>query len=229
MGITERVFDSYQDRPQAAILMSGSGSNAETILSSEKLRDLYDFVVVASDNFQSNASSIATTHKIPSLIQHQDRFGNQEEREYYFDELSMSIARYGASVAIYAGFMKIASPTFCEAFPGVNVHPADLSVIGDDGLPKYRGMRALSSMRADLGFVRSTVHVVDNPVDSGSAISLSESFVPDPEMHNAKVHDHLKLHEHAVYTLTLEFLGLGELNPSEAPYNYGRLLELKHE
>lgn len=229
MGITERVFDSYQDRPRAALLMSGSGSNAEAILSSEKLRDLYDFVVIASDNSQSNATPIAAAHKIPSLVQHQGNFSNPQEREDYFTIFRQNIARYGASIAIYAGFMKITSPTFCEALPGVNVHPADLTVTGDDGLPKYRGMRALVSMRADLGYVRSTVHVVDNPVDSGSAISLSETLTPNPEIANTQVHDRLKAHEHAVYTLTLELLGLGELSASEAPYDYGELLELRHE
>lgn len=229
MGITEQVFDLYQDRPRAALLMSGSGSNAEAILSSEKLRDLYDFTVVASDNSRSNAAEIAAAHKVPSLVQHHGNFADKQEREDYFNNFRQGIASYGARIAIYAGFMKIASPTFCEAFPGVNVHPADLTVIGDNGLPKYRGMRALASMRVDLGYVRSTVHVVDNPVDSGSAISLSEKLTPSSGMPNTQVHDRLKAHEHAVYTLTLELLGLGELSASEAPYDYSHLLERQHE
>ena len=229
MGITEQVFDLYQDRPRAALLMSGLGSNAEAILSSEKLRDLYDFTVVASDNSRSNAAEIAAAHKIPSLVQDHGNFADKQEREDYFNNFRQGIASYGAKIAIYAGFMKIASPTFCEDFPGVNVHPADLTVIGDNGLPKYRGMRALPMMRKDLREVRSTVHVVDSPVDSGTAISLSETITPSSMISDNEAHNQLKANEHAVYTLTLELLGIGKLSPSGMPYGHEELVELQHE
>lgn len=207
--------------------MSGSGSNAEAILSNERLRDLYDFAIIASDNLSSNATDIALQFSIPSVIQHQDELNDTNEREAYFEHLGNILTQYDARVAIYAGFMKIASQKFCDTFPGVNVHPADLTIPDKDGLPKYRGMRALPAMRADLGTVRSTVHVVDNPVDSGTAISLSESLSPPSSMPDVDTHNLLKKEEHAVYSLTLELLGLGELKPSGMPYSYKQLVELK--
>ncbi len=229
MSITKDIFESYKIRPQAALLMSGAGSNAEAILSSQKLRDLYDFVVVASDNSNSNAAKIASEHETGLYIQHQERLASPEDRAAYFDRFGSNIARFGASIAIYAGFMKISTHAFCESFPGVNVHPADLTIMGEDGLPKYRGMRALGSMRADLGTVRSTVHVVDNPVDSGSAISLSEQINPPVSLTDLEVHTLLKQKEHAVFTLTLELLGLGQLNPALTPYSYEQIAGTHHE
>lgn len=227
MSVLEQVVASYQERPKTAILMSGAGSNAIAILSSEKLRDLYDFVGIVSDNSSSNGNEIASQFKVPAIIRHQERFNTDIERKDYFDNLTNILTGYGARAVIYAGFMKVASQKFCDTFPGVNVHPADLTIMSNDGLPMYRGMKALPAMRADMGIIRSTVHVVDNPVDSGAAISLSEVLIPPASMPDSDAHYVLKKKEHAVFSLTLELLGLGELNPSNMPYEYEQLRELQ--
>ncbi len=83
-------------------------------------------------------------------------------------------------------------------------------------------------MRRDLGFVRSTVHVVDNPVDSGSAISFSEAIYPNEDMSDREVHQQLKEKEHAIYSKTLLLLGRGILMPSAIPYSAAQIEELLH-
>ncbi len=216
--LTDSVFEMYSQRPRAAILMSGSGTNAEAILSDDELRELYDFGLILSDNPSSNAASIGVHYDVPVRVNPRDKFYNTADREEYFDNLGLILAENGVKIAIYAGFMKIATRRFCEAFPGVNVHPADLSAIGEDGLAKYRGMYALSKMRNELGAVRSTVHVVDTPVDSGSAISLSQYVMAADSCSDEEIHEMLKPKEHFIYTSTLRLLGIGALSAAKIPY-----------
>ena len=123
--------------------------------------------------------------------------------------------------------MKIASAKFCESFPGVNVHPADLSMKAEDGIAKYRGMKALSLMRTDVGYVSSTVHVVDIPFDSGSAIAVSEPvWEGDLSAPDHEVHDMLQERERIIYPRTLILLGRGVLLPSKIPYNHTEIEDL---
>lgn len=221
--LTKSVFETYSQRPRAAILMSGSGTNAEAILSDNDLRDFYDFTLIASDNAQSNAGDIGSRYGIPVRINHQDRFSDALNREEYFDNLSSLLTEHKATIAIYAGFMKIATRQFCETFPGVNVHPADLSITGNDGMAKYRGMKALSKMRGELGVARSTVHIVDTPVDSGSAISFSRCVTASDSYSDEEVHVLLKPEEHFVYVSTLKLLGRGALSADQAPYGISEI------
>lgn len=228
-GITSEVFETYRQHPKVAVLMSGSGTNAESILSNEELRDLYDVRTIVTDNPTSNAAQLSDRFDIALTSRPFRRFNGLEGRVEYFSSLKDELGRLGVDAAIYAGFMKITTPEFCETFPGVNVHPADLSIKGADGLAKYRGMDALSQMRRDLGCVATTVHVVDNPVDSGSAISISthldagDSSIPDNVLHN-----NLKELEHVIFPQTLVLMGRGVLLASRLPYSQSQIEELYH-
>lgn len=216
-NLTQEVIGLYSTRPNTAILMSGSGSNALAILHRPEIRDLYNIDTLVTDNGQSNARDIAENYGLELIENHVDRFSDQKNRTGYFDELAGLLAKRGIQAAFYAGFMKISTPEFCERFPGVNVHPADLSIIGGDGIAKYRGMKAMSQMRGDLGYVRSTAHVVDNPVDSGSAIALSGIVYPEAGQSDVELHERLKLKEHYLYPETLKLLGKGLVDLSRIP------------
>lgn len=228
-NLSETVFETFSKRPDVAILMSGSGSNAAAILNDEKIRSYYEFSSIVTDNPNSNAKIISQEHNLTYIEAPIDKFKDFDSRVVYFDNLRDTLQARGVSNVIYAGFMKITTPSFCEALPGLNIHPADLSIIGTDGSAKYRGMRALNEMRQELGFVRSTVHVVDNPVDSGAAISLSDTVVPDIHESDQETHRLLKEKEHFIYTATLKLLGMGVLSLNETPYEATKIKELLSE
>ena len=215
--LTESLLESFTQRPATAILMSGYGSNAEAILSDEEIRDLYDIRAIITDNSQSRAVALAENYGVDATVAEVKRFVSSEQRQTYFDSISESLRALGASSLIYAGFMKITPANFCQEFPGVNVHPADLTIMGVDGLPKYRGMSALSEMRLDLGYVRSTVHVVDAPVDSGSAISTSDPEYGNKDETDEELHEKLKVKEHSLYPMTLKIMGRGLVNIQNIP------------
>lgn len=229
IDITAEVFDIYRQRPTVALLMSGTGSNAIALLGNEEFRDLYNIKTVVTDNPSSNAKQISERFDLGLLERPIKRFNTSEERVEYFLSLSREIGNLGINAAIYAGFMKIATPEFSESFPGVNVHPADLSIKDADGSARYRGMNALSLMRKDLGYVAASIHVIDNPVDNGSAISISRSIpAEDFSMPDNVLHGRLKDLERVIYPQTLVLLGRGSLSPVSIPYDQAEIEELYH-
>ena len=207
--VLKNVMSLYPSRPKSAILMSGSGSNAINLLTNSHLRDLYDFTTVVTDNEHSNAGSIAQANNLDYIEMHQDRFYSSVERHQYFDSLAHKLAQRGITAAIYAGFMKITSDKFASTFPGVNVHPADLTVTGPDGIALHRGMEALTTMRAQTGgLIAASVHVVDNPVDTGAVIAVSNSITCPATYSDKDCHELLKHREHVIYPKAL--IGLAE-------------------
>jgi folate-dependent phosphoribosylglycinamide formyltransferase PurN len=198
--------------------MSGQGSNANTLLSRTDLRDLYDINLIVSDKKESRAVELGETYNVDTLVLPVGRFKTTQERVDYFAGMSKELGQAGVQAAFYAGFMKIVSPQFCVEFPGVNVHPANLEIMGDDGLPKYRGMHAISDMRADLGYAQSTVHVVDPEVDSGTALAISSRVYPESESEtDADLHERLKAYEHRIFPHTLALLGQGLVDVEQLP------------
>lgn len=216
-GIGDKIIDLYQRRPKTAILMSGGGSNAESLLSDSLLRDLYDIDAVFTDNERSRALEIADKHSVSYISKHAPVFVTPQERSNYFSALADEFDDRGIDAIFYAGFMRIVPQEFCERFPGVNIHPADLTLLGADGLPLFRGMRAMETMRKRLQIVRSTVHVVDVPLDSGLSISLTNIIHPPAEDPDVKVHENLKVEEHWTFKRTLQLLGLGVVTSEMLP------------
>lgn len=214
----------YQDRPKTALLMSGGGSNARTILENDNLWDGYDFSVVATDNMNSRAAEIASLHHLPYLEMHQTKFNSSAQRLSYFQEMAEKFDGIGIEAVIYAGFMKISSPYFANRYPGVNVHPADLTIKDDTGAALYRGMRALGMMRQECnGEIASSVHVVDNPVDTGSVISVSSRVQCPDSFTDDECHVLLKEREHAIFPRTLQRLAIGSIALSDMPLKEAEL------
>ncbi len=198
--------------------MSGSGSNARTLLGNEQIRDLYDMSVVWTDNQHSNAAQLAGEFGLDVAVRHIDKFSDRADREAYFTKAQAELGRLGVQIVLYAGFMKIATPAFCEAMPGVNAHPADLTIVDPDtNVARYRGMRALPNMRGDLGYVASTLHVVDTPVDTGSSIAVSSRVDCLPAWSDEECHAALKAHEHQLYPTGLALLAGGTLAEGMLP------------
>lgn len=219
-GITERLIDHYKTHPNAAILLSGAGSNARSLLCHPTLSESYNIIAVCTDNPASNARNIATEYDLECVVEPADKFIDTSDREAYFDKLGSRLGDLGVTAAFYAGFMKISTPKFCENILGVNVHPADLTIIDYSGLPLYRGIDALVEMRKNEGKVAATVHVVDSLVDSGTALSITKSIIPFNGESNVDLHSRLKNEEHQVFPETLVMLGEGQLTHDDLPVRF---------
>jgi folate-dependent phosphoribosylglycinamide formyltransferase PurN len=70
--------------------------------------------------------------------------------------------------------MSKATPVLINAFLGINVHPADLSVKTPEGKRKYTGDKAVEkAVRDGAGEIRSSVHIVAEKVDYGRILRVS--------------------------------------------------------
>lgn len=217
-SILESVCTTFTERPRVAILMSGTGSNARNLLKNEAVRDLYDIRLVFTDNAQSNAVAIAEEYTLKHVVKPVQSFRDTEHRMDYFDEVAQELGHHGIDAVLYAGFMKVSSPPFCESLPGVNVHPADLTIKDpQSGVARYRGMYALSAMRKQEGFVASSMHVADCPVDTGSVLAVSSPFTPSPEISDQACHRQLQEHEHRLYPAGLIKLAQGIIRADTIP------------
>lgn len=168
-------------------LMSGSGSNLRKILEKEqelkekKGKFLYKIVAVFSDTYHSKACELGKEFDIPVIVRditsyYAKRGKSRKDlkvREEYDLETIKALAPFKADIAVYAGYMSIASRPLVEAYLGINVHPADLS-IKENGKRKYIGAHAVrEAILAGETSLRSSIHIIEPLVDEGRLLMLS--------------------------------------------------------
>ncbi len=132
------------------IMCSGNGSNFENIVHS--CPD-HDVVLMVYNKKKAKAKKRAERLEINSHY-------TKDE-----DEIIALFDAYNVDLVVMAGWMRIVSKKFCDAFAGrlINLHPSLL--------PKYKGLgaveQALKSGDAETG---CSVHWVTEHLDSGAVI-----------------------------------------------------------
>jgi phosphoribosylglycinamide formyltransferase 1 len=151
-----------RDPKRVAILISGRGSNMRALV--DGARD-YKVVLVASNKPQAAGLEWARERGVPTWAL--DSKG--VEKQSYDRILSDAIEEHGAGTVALAGFMRILSPWFVDAWAGriINIHPSLL--------PKYRGLdthaRALEAGDRVSG---CSVHIVTEELDAGEVLGQAE-------------------------------------------------------
>lgn len=106
-----------------------------------------------------------------------------------FDRATLELlSPFEPDLVVLCGYLHIATAPLLEAFPDrvINIHDADLAVLGADGLPRYRGLRATrDAVFAGEAETRSTVHLVTPSVDVGPLLLRSWAFPTHPMIHEA--------------------------------------------
>lgn len=237
------LYHQENERMRVAGLMSGSGSNLRKIIEHEKMikflegRSPYQVVVIFSDNPASNAERIGEEYGIPVVIRDMVAFYREKGkprrdlsvRAEFDDGTVRALKPFGADVVAYAGYMSIATLPLMNAFLGINVHPADLSIKDDGGRRRYTGSHAVrDAILAGEKQVRATTHIVEGEVDYGGILMISpplpvtlpEAFDEnDKEQVRAVSEQHQdKLKEVGdwmVFPKTLEYLADGRFSQDE--------------
>ena len=147
---------------KAVILISGNGSNLQSIIDHADKIDLQISAVISNrDNafgLQRAQSANINTYFVDSKI--------FNSRDAFDNELISIIDKLDVEVIILAGYMRILSPLFINHFSGkiLNIHPSLL--------PKYPGLnthqRAIDACDKEHG---ATVHFVTEKLDEGPIIS----------------------------------------------------------
>jgi phosphoribosylglycinamide formyltransferase-1 len=151
-------------RRRTGILISGRGSNMEALIRAAR-EPLYpaEIVVVISNRADAKGLDFAKTQGIASEVIDHTSCGSRED----FDRaLDVALKRHRVELVALAGFMRIMTPGFVEAWRDrmINIHPSLL--------PAYKGLhtheRALADGARQQG---ATVHFVRHDVDSGPIIA----------------------------------------------------------
>ncbi len=140
-------------------------------------------VVLFSDCENSRVEEIGKTFGIPVVIRGIADFYKSKKqsrrnlviRQEYDTATVKELLPFGVRCVVYAGYMSIATKPLLDAFLGINVHPADLSVLDSDGSRKYTGAHAVrDAILAGEKTLRATTHIVEPIVDAGKTLMISE-------------------------------------------------------
>ena len=157
------MVDSDQPKCRAVCLISGSGTNLQTIIDNINNEILQiELVSVISDNPKAKGLQRAKREGIDTKIIDYSTYKNRRE----FDEsLEIEMLSINPDLIILAGYMKILNINFCNIFAGriLNIHPSLL--------PKYKGLnthqRVIDNHEELHG---ASVHFVVPELDDGPVI-----------------------------------------------------------
>ena len=144
------------------VLISGSGSNLQSIIDNSKEIDLNISSVISNKADAYGLERAKKANIKTDVIEHND-FNSREE---FDSELSKIIDSYNPGIIILAGFMRILTPEFTNKYLGkmLNIHPSLL--------PKFQGLythqRAIDANEKEHGV---SVHFVTSELDGGPIIA----------------------------------------------------------
>lgn len=171
-------------RLPAAILMSGTGSNARKLLELPDPR--FEVRLLLTDNPASNAADIAREHHVECAVldirASCTDLRDPAQRAAYDREAAALLSARGVRLAALAGWDWVLGPELCRAFLFVNVHPGDLRVRDEQGRRRYVGLGWIPTAKAILageGFVHSSTHLVTAELDGGPIARVSRPVPVD--------------------------------------------------
>ncbi|MEE8574933.1 MAG: phosphoribosylglycinamide formyltransferase [Thermodesulfobacteriota bacterium] len=151
------------------VLASGGGTNLQSIIDEIEAGTLKaEIKLVLSDKADAYALTRAAKHNIPTLVITKGEYPDRAD----FDEAAANaLKKNGVELVVLAGFMRLLSKSFLEAFPEriINIHPSLL--------PAFPGLNVQKKALAKgVKFSGCTVHFVDEGLDSGPVIN--QAVVP---------------------------------------------------
>jgi phosphoribosylglycinamide formyltransferase-1 len=196
-------LNNERSRASVVVLISGRGSNMRTLIERSCAPGAaYRVSHVLSD--QPGAAGLEIAHdlgvsaQVLSAAQFPDRAG-------YDRALATAIEACSPALIVLAGFMRILSAEFVDAFAGriLNIHPSLL--------PKYPGLhthrRVLEARDAQHG---ATVHFVTEQLDGGPSI-IQGRVVVQANDNEASLAARVQAQEHRIYPLAVQWFGEGRL------------------
>jgi phosphoribosylglycinamide formyltransferase-1 len=188
---------------RVVVLISGSGSNLQTLIDGKAAGDLpIEIAAVISNKPDVQGLTRATKAGIPTLVLDHKTFSSREA----FDRLLMTnIDAYMPGLVVLAGFMRILTPEFTQHYLGrmLNIHPSLL--------PRFQGLH--THQRAiDAGETRHgvTVHFVTAELDGGPA--CIQASVPILATDDAGLlAKRVQRQEHVIYPLAVKWFAQGRL------------------
>jgi len=184
------------------VLGSGRGSNFQAIYKNILNGTLKAEVVVVISNKESKMLKIAEEYGLISVFLDPKGFTSKEE---YDAELVNILKKHGVDLVVLAGYMKILTPVFINAFPAkiLNIHPSLL--------PSFKGLHPQQqALDAGVKFSGCTVHFVTIELDSGPII-IQEVVPVLPNDNEDTLAERILYKEHVLYTEAIKIVARGTL------------------
>jgi phosphoribosylglycinamide formyltransferase-1 len=155
------------DPPRLGVLISGRGSNLKAIIDAIQQQRLDARIAVVISN-RVDAAGLEHARKagIDTLVIDHKGYPSRED---YDRALVKELRARQVALVCLAGFMRLLSPVFIEAYPNriLNIHPSLL--------PKYPGLHPQQQALDDGATVSgATVHFVNADLDAGPIVLQRE-------------------------------------------------------
>ncbi len=169
------------------LLASGAGSLARAVCQAQVAN--LQIAALISDK-QCLALDVARDHEIPTHVVEM-----RNDRAEWSSELEAAVQKYSPDLVVSVGFMRILSSSFLKKFKTINTHPALL--------PLFPGAHAVrDALAADASVTGTTVHWVDEGVDTGPVIAQKEIAIHSGD-DEASLHERIKIAERLLIVETL--------------------------
>ena len=176
------------DKIRTCILISGKGSNLESIIKSS--RD-YNFPIkielIISNNMNAKGLQLAKKYSIPY------KFFSSKNRKTFERNSLFQIKKKRIKFLCLAGFMMVLSNNFIKSFGYkiINIHPSLL--------PKYKGLNTHKRvLKNNEKYSGCTVHFVTSKLDSGKII-LQKKILIDKNETEKSLKKKILVQEHKLY------------------------------
>lgn len=209
-------------RRRVAVLISGRGSNMRSLVEAAEAADYpAEISLVFSNRPDAAGLDFAKSRGIAAAVSDHKAFAGRAEFEASLQKVLESRA---IDMICLAGFMRLLTPSFAEAWAGriLNIHPALL--------PAYKGLHTHERALADGVKIHGcTVHFVVAGMDEGPIVAQAAVPVLDddtPDSLAARV----LTQEHRIYPMALSLVASGRARIEEgrvitdAPFDAGAAL-----
>jgi phosphoribosylglycinamide formyltransferase-1 len=191
------------------VLVSGAGTNLQAILEAIQERRLDARVAVVIANVPgAKALERARAAGVETVTLDHKGFSDRAG----FDEAAVAVLRAkGVELVVLAGFMRLLTRSFLDAFPlrVVNVHPALL--------PSFPGVSAQrQAIEHGVRVSGCTVHFVDGGTDTGAIIAQATVPVLDGDDETALT-KRILAREHELLPQVLQWFAEGRVTVEERP------------
>jgi len=173
------------------ILISGRWSNMVAIVDAVKSGEIADaeVTVVISDKADAAGLEKARERGVETVVVER----NGRSRVDHDAEIISELQKRSVELVCLAGYMRLLSPSFVQAFPNriINIHPSLL--------PAFPGLDAQhQAIEAGAKLTGSTVHYVDELLDHGEVILQREVMVSEDDT-SETLSARILEQEHTVY------------------------------
>ncbi|KAF7250998.1 Trifunctional purine biosynthetic protein adenosine-3 [Varanus komodoensis] len=191
-------------KTRVAVLISGTGTNLEALISStKKPTSSAQIVLVISNKAGVEGLKRAERAGIPTKVIDHKQYSNRVEFDSAMDKV---LEEFSTELICLAGFMRILSGPFVRKWNGkiLNIHPSLL--------PSFKGANAHRLvLEAGVQVTGCTVHFVAEEVDAG-AIIFQEAVPVKPGDTEKTLSERVKEAEHRAFPAALQLVASGEVH-----------------